>query len=309
MPNAIAQRVAPWIGIGMSGQWASSREALEASGLDFTVRKERLFWQHDDNGIVYDEPVPMFANVRDTDDMVLGCVTPQYKIIQNIDAFSIIDPFIAGKGTITNVGMTEGGLCFMVAETEVKNFGGESYNMYLMATNSFNTKYPCQVIMTPVRIICQNMYRKLIPDRVFLAKHTMTVDERLRLLNRSGILDKKMIAFGSIIESAQSRKMDLDKLKMLIAMLFPYPKEGGPRELAYKAKAEHAREEFLDVYYDAQDNIVHHDTAFGFVNAYYDYLSHRGPSRNSNMAWQDRRLQGLVSGDDIDTAVVHQALK
>lgn len=306
----VSNRVAPWIGVGTSGQWTCSHDALAASQLDFTVRQEDLYWQHvEPSGIVYDEKVPMHANIRNTDDHLLGCVTPQYRVMQNDVAFSIIDPFLANGGIITHAGMTADGLCFMVAEVSAKKFGGEDYQFYLMVTNSFNAKYPCQIIMTPVRIICQNMYRKLMPDKVFLAKHTATANDRIKYIANSNVVDKKIALFGDIVDQAQSRKMDRAKLEMLVAMMFPYPKENGPRELTFKAKADAARQEFLDRYYDASDNVIHHGTAFGFVNAYYDWLSHRDAPRSSNVAWEDRRLQGLVSGDDINMALVKEVMK
>ena len=127
------KRVAPWIGIGVSGEWDNSADALRESHLDFTVRRERLYWQHQEpNNIVYDEPVPMFAAIRDTDDMLLGCVTPQYKLIQNKNAFALLDPFL-GNGKITHAGMTANGLCFMVAEIDIKTIGHEDYKIFLMA--------------------------------------------------------------------------------------------------------------------------------------------------------------------------------
>lgn len=312
MPNAIAQsnRVAPWLGVGVSGQWDRSIDALEEAGLDFTVRQEKLFWQRDDQGIVYNEPAPMFANIRDTDDRLLGCVTPQYKVIQNRNAFSLIDPFLQTGGIITNTGMTEDGLCFMVARVQVaRSIGGEPYEINLMLTNSFNTKYPCQIIMTPIRIYCQNMYRKLVNDRIFLAKHTTTADERLCRIAQGNAVEKRVLAFTSVIESYQGKHMSTRQLDALIAMLFPYPKDGGPRELTYRIKADEARERFKDLYFDAPDNRVHQDTAFGFVNAYFDYLSHRSASRETSQVWADRRLSGLVSGLDVAQPVLREALK
>lgn len=315
MPNAIAtgNRVAPWLGIGVQGQWDNSAEALHAAGLDFDVRQEELFWQRVDKELpqyVYNERVPMFANIRNTDDRLLGCVTPQYKIIQNRDAFSLIDPFLGTGGVITNVGMTEDGLCFMVARMQVeRTIGNEPYEINLMLTNSFNTKYPCQIIMTPVRIYCQNMYRKLVNDRIFLAKHTTAADGRLQAIAQGNAVEKKVLAFSNIIETYQGKHMSARQLETLIAMLFPYPKEGGPREVTYRLKADEARQRFKDVYFDASDNRKHQDTAFGFVNAYFDYLSHRPSTRNSNAAWADRRLSGMVSGLDIDTKALHEALK
>lgn len=313
MPNTIVQsnRVAPWLGIGVQGQWDNSADALQAAHMDFDVRQERLFWQRDDQGIVYNEVAPMFANVRNTDDKLLGCVTPQYKIIQNRDAFSLIDPFIQGNnGAITNVGMTEDGLAFMVARVQVeRSIGGEPYEINLMCTNSFNTKYPCQIIMVPIRIYCQNMYRKLVNDRVFLAKHTATANERLLAIAQGSAVEKKVLAFQNVIECYQGKHMSPKQLEALVAMLFPYPKEKGPRELTYRLKAEEQRERFIDQYYDAPDNQVHHDNAFGFVNAYFDYLSHRSATRETSMAWVDRRLSGLVSGLDVNQGALKEAMR
>lgn len=313
MPNTAIQsnRVAPWLGIGVQGQWDNSAEALHAAGLDFDVRQEQLYWQHEvPGGIVYDERAPMFGNVRNTDDKLLGCVTPQYKIIQNRDAFSLIDPFLGNGGKITNVGMTEDGLCFMVARMQVeRTIGNEPYEINLMLTNSFNTKYPCQIIMTPIRIYCQNMYRKLTNDRVFLAKHTTTANDRLMAIANGNVLEKKVLAFSNIIETYQGKHMSTRQLDALIALLFPFPKEGGPREQTFRLKAEEQRQLFKDKYFDAPDNRVHQDSAFGFVNAYFDYLSHRSSMRNMSMAWADRRLSGLVSGVDIDQHALREALK
>ena len=312
MPNALstANRVAPWIGIGTSGVWDSSAEALEAAQLDFSVRQEKLFWQRDDQGIVYNEVAPMFANVRNVDDRLLGCVTPQYKIIQNRDAFSLIDPFLTTGGKITNAGMTEDGLCFMIARVQVaRTIGGEPYEINLMLTNSFNTKYPCQIIMTPIRIYCQNMYRKLVNDRVFLAKHTTTADERLQRIASSGAVEKRVLAFKEVVENSQSKSMSEHKLDWLIAMLFPYPKEGGPREHAYRIKADEQRQLFKDKYFDAPDNRKHQDTVFGFINAYFDYLSHRPAARNMSGSWADRRFFGMVSGLDVEQSVLKEVMK
>jgi len=312
MANTIVQtnRSVPWLGIGAQGQWENSLDALQAAELDFDVRQEKLYWMRDDNGIVYNETAPMFANVRNTDDKLLGCVTPQYQIIQNRDAFSLIDPFVQGNnGVITNAGMTEDGLVFMVARVQVeRTIGGEPYEINLMATNSFNTKYPCQIIMVPVRIYCQNMYRKLINDRVFLTKHTLTANNRLIAIAQGNTVEKKVLAFQSVIESYQGKHMSKQQLEETIAMLFPYPKEG-PRELTYRVKVDEQRERFIDQYYDAPDNKVHHNNAFGFVNAYFDYLSHRSAARETRAAWADRRLSGLVNGLDVNQSALKEAMR
>ena len=186
--------------------------------------------------------------------------------------------------------------------------GNEPYEINLMLTNSFNTKYPCQIIMTPIRIICQNMYRKVVNDRIFLAKHTATANERLQAIANGNAIEKKILAFSNVIESYQGKHMSASQLSTLVAMLFPYPKEG-PREVTYRLKADEQRQRFMDQYFDAPDNRVHQDTAFGFLNAYFDYMSHRHNTREMAGSWADRRLSGLVSGNDIDMHAIREALR
>lgn len=314
-----ANRTRPWLGIGVSGEWDNSADALAAAGLDFTVHKMETFWNNpceplgDDpnlvsNAYVIEESLPMYANVRGTDNKVLGCVTPQYKIIQNSDAFALIDPFLS-NGKITHVGMTDGGLCFMVANVRTDAvIGGEEYEIDIMVTNSFNGSFPCQIIMTPVRIYCQNMYRSLINDKVFLAKHTSTANNRIMGIANGNDIDKKINMFSNIVESSQQKRIDAKKLESLIALLFPFPKPG-PREAAYRERAEENRQMFIDKYYNAADNEDHKGTAFGFINAYYDYLSHRGCQKNMGGRWEDRRLTGLVSGVDVNKSAIKAAME
>lgn len=321
---AIAQKLAPWVGIGVSGSWDNSTDALDAADMNFTVYPEKIFWDKPD-GILLDEihdtgyqsqyvsmpeMVDMFANVRGDTNQVLGCVTPQYRIIQNKDAFSLIDPFIQGNdGVITNAGMTADGLCFMVARIiNSRGIGGEPYEINLMVTNSFNTKYPCQIIMVPLRIICQNMYRRLVNDKILLAKHTLNVNERVISIAQSKGIDKKIDTFKMIIESAQAIKITKAKLNSLIEMMFPYPKEG-PREEAYRIRTDNLRRDFIESYFDAPDNAMHKDSSFGFINAYYDWISHRSAPRETSMKWNERRFNGIVNGVDINTHVLKEAMK
>ena len=309
---ATQQRKVPWLGVGVSGSWGSSSEALQAADMNFYVKSEKTYWKKPALSTgnatwVDDEELPMFANVRADTNEVLGCVTPNYRIVQNTDAFSLIDPFLGNDGEITNVGMTGDGLCFMVAKVKQGlELGGDPFDIYLMATNSFNTKYPCQIIMTPIRIYCQNMYRKLVKDQVFLAKHTDTANERVKRIASTGGVDKKVLLFQEFVERSQGKALTRNKLDHLVELLFPLPKPGGPRELTFVGKAKQSRQDFIDRYFDAPDNRKYRDCAFGFINAYFDYISHR--ERNT-AGWEGKRLSGIVSGDAVNTKLIKEAMQ
>ena len=64
----------------------------------------------------------------------------------------------------------------------------------------------------------------------------------------------------------------------------------------------------MDRYYDAPDNRKYHGKALGFLNAYYDYLSHHDPSKNMPGSWTDRRLSGLINGNDIKGNVIRKVV-
>ena len=95
----------------------------------------------------------------------------------------------------------------------------------------------------------------------------------------------------------------------LVAKVFPYPKPGGPREQWSTERVKVLRSEFKDRYYDAPDNYSHKGTVFGFVNAYYDYLSHADQTKRMPGSWDDKRLSRLVSGDAVKASVLKEAKK
>ena len=318
------KRQAPWVGIGKSGEWHDYRDALSAAGLDFTVRAERAKVElpcapmpaaSPSFGMlttVFEDVPNTIVNIREQDNKILGVVSDNYAIVQNADAFSLLDPFTAAGGVIQHAGMTEQGLVFMVLHIRKENMLGDDWDFDVMCTNSFNGSFPCALMMVPTRIICQNMYRKLMGnnDALLHVRHGAHANCRLSAATSatSGVMGY-IAAFEHTLELANEKQFSHAGVEnILLPMLFPYPKEGGKREVTYKAKVDELREEFMDRYYDASDNRKYHGKALGFINAYYDYLSHHDPSKNMPGSWTDRRLSGLINGNDIKTNVIRKVL-
>jgi len=314
-------REAPWIGVGVKGQWTDPAEALHAGRLDYNVipkdAKVEIVDPYNTGfgaSIVKYETVPgVQVNLQEGTNKILGCVSDRYGIIQNKEAFELLRPFTDAGGIITNVGMTEQGLCFMVLRMRQSNILGDDWDFDVMCTNSFNGMFPCSLIMVPTRIICQNMYRKMMGnhDSLLHVRHGFFAKERIQAAQSAtaGVLSFQA-AFENQIELAGSKAFDvIDVQNILLPMLFPYPKPGGTREVMSRERIDMLREEFMDTYYDAPDNTKYHGKALGFINAYYDYLSHRNPTKNMPGSWADRRLSGLISGNDIKTNVIKAAMK
>jgi hypothetical protein len=318
--NQLAQRQrhAPWIGIGTSGYWSDPQECLHDAGLDFNVvakdAKVEVPAQGWGYGLTKHIEVPgIQVNMKEGTEQILGVVSARYGIVQNQDAFELLRPFCEAGGFITNAGMTEQGLCFMVLHAEDKNILGDKYSFDVMCTNSFNGAFPCALVMVPRRIVCQNMYKGLMRnnDGLLHVRHGSYADERIKAAKTATqqILEYQT-AFADIVCSAYSHELPAAKIEdVLLPMLFPYPKPGTPRELTSRERADQLRQEFMDVYYEAPDNMRYHGSAMGFLNAYFDYLSHRDPTKCMPGSWEDRRLSGLISGQDIKQKVIKEALK
>ena len=85
-------RETPWHGLGRIVMDApASREALELAGLDWQVESRNIY---SGTGAM----IPGYrANVRSTDDAVLGVVSDRYRIVQNEEAFRFTDDLL-GEG-------------------------------------------------------------------------------------------------------------------------------------------------------------------------------------------------------------------
>lgn len=305
-------RQAPWCGIGVKGEWDDYRDALAASQLDFEVSQEQLFWERQlGAGISINESAPLYANVRNTDSKALGYVSNQYGVVQNRDAFRLLEPFTQAGGVITNAGMTEQGLCFMVLRMRNAEFLGDEYEFDVMCCNSFNTAFPLSLVMVPTRIICQNMYRKMMGnhDMLLSLRHGSNAEHRLKAASAAvGAIGTYVNGFGLTLERARHNRLSGTQTMDLVKILFPYPKPGGPREATSRERIDTMRTEFITRYYEADDNKKFHGTGLGFLNAYYDYLSHRDPGKNMPGSWEDRRLSGLVSGNDIKMKLIERSV-
>ena len=85
--NEENERFVPWHGMGTPVMVApNSEEALKVAGLDWDVIQTDVYT---DSGI----QIPNYkANVRSTDNKILGVVSDRYQIVQNKEAFDFPKP-------------------------------------------------------------------------------------------------------------------------------------------------------------------------------------------------------------------------
>lgn len=167
-------RETPWHGLGRIIMDApASREALELAGLDWQVESRNIY---SGTGTM----IPGYrANVRSTDDAVLGVVSDRYRIVQNEEAFQFTDDLLGEGVTYETAGSLQGGKkVWMLARLPRKYLiAGDQVVPYLVIFNSHDGSSGVKVAMTPIRVVCQNTLNLALntAKRSWTARHTENV--------------------------------------------------------------------------------------------------------------------------------------
>ena len=164
-------RETPWHGLGRIVIDApASREALELAGLDWQVESHNIY---SGTGAM----IPGYrANVRSTDEAVLGVVSDRYRIVQNEEAFRFTDDLLGEGVTYETAGSLQGGKkVWMLARLPRKYLiAGDQVVPYLVIFNSHDGSSGVKVAMTPIRVVCQNTLNLALntAKRSWTARHT-----------------------------------------------------------------------------------------------------------------------------------------
>lgn len=308
MPTRI--REVPWLGCGTSGAWTDVEQALHDSGQLYEVEQVNAY---DNLG----KQIPGVLVNRRTDNYeIVGATSDRYGVIQNHEGFAMLEPFIQAGGVIEHAGITEQEMVFMVMKMPAAAFGfkfaGDGFDVYVCAMNSFNTRFPLAIIITPIRVYCQNMFRKLMQngDTVLSIKHGRLAGHRMMAATKvAGLLTCYTDEFVRRLDSAATTKRSRHDVDEWLEQMFPLvPVDAEhPRAETSNKRIEYVREKFLDEYYDAPDNQKYKGTRLGLLNAYFDWVSHSDPSKSSPGSYAQRRFSNLMLGTAVRSKLIAQA--
>lgn len=146
-------RQKPWHGLGTMVQEApTSKDALILAGLDWQVIQKPIITE---DGI----PISGFkANLRETDNRVLGVVTDRYRTIQNHDAFAFTDSLLGEGVTYETAGSLQNGRRVWVLAKLPQRYiiSGDEITPYLVFMNAHDGTGAIKAAMTPIRVVCMN---------------------------------------------------------------------------------------------------------------------------------------------------------
>jgi len=288
-------RVAPWHNLGICVEEAlSSEEALEKSELDWTVMQRPIMTA------VYD-PIPGYkANIRDTDNRVLGVVTDRYKIVQNHEAFSFVDGLLGEGVRFETAGsLYEGRKVWMLAKLPNRyNMNGEEIEPYLVFTNSHDGNSSIRVACTPIRVVCQNTLNLALntAKRIWSTVHVGDLAAKMgEAHNTLRLAETYMGKLGD--EFARLSQTSLSDTKVIEYIEMLLPMDDDPSDI-HKRNIEHIREDLRIRYFDAPDLSHVGRNAYRFVCAVSDFATHAEPLRNT-INYRENVFAKTISGNPL----------
>ena len=269
-------REKPWHGLGtLVAEAPKSADALKFAGLDWNVRQEPVF--NSRGGIIKGYK----ANVRDTDNSVLGVVGDRYRVVQNADAFRFTDDLIGGDVRYETAGSLRGGKqIWLLAKMPETKIAGDAVEPYLCFTNAHDGSSGVKVCMTPIRVVCNNTLNMALSTakRTWSLRHTESIHDRLDEA-RSCLFraEDYMEGLAQYADMAANTTLRDDEIRDILNELFPITDKTGERE---KANLKKCRDEFMVCYF-APDIAKFRNTAWGVINAASDLVTHSMPHKNT----------------------------
>ena len=199
-------REKPWHGLGVVVEDApSSKDALNLARLDWRVVQKPLFTN---SGLVEGYK----ANVRDSDNSVLGVVTDRYKVVQNTEAFAFTDNLLGEGVKYETAGSLQGGKKVWLFARLPREYimYGERITPYLVFSNTHDGSGAVKVAITPVRVVCNNTLNLALStaNRCFSIVHTGDIKGKIDEAKQTLFMaDEYMEALGNEFERMRKNKI------------------------------------------------------------------------------------------------------
>jgi phage/plasmid-like protein (TIGR03299 family) len=287
-------RETPWHGLGRRLEDApNSEEALIAAGLDWEVKQCPTYFMIDGKSI----KIPnRFANVRSTDNKVLGIVGNTYKVVQNREAFKFTDELLGEGVTYETAGALWGGsrIWLLAKLPERYNVLGDEIEPYFCFTHSHNGLTAIQGILTPVRVVCQNTLNMAIKGakRSWSVIHTGDIMGKLEEARKTlQIVHHYYETFSEEAEKLADIKIEYEKL---VVDLFPIPDNASETRIK---NLEQKQENLLQLL-QSPDIERFKDTGWGFINGVSDMVGHLTQIKNKE-AWKESQMLKTLDGYEL----------
>lgn len=270
-------RTATWARVGTDiRECKNVQEALQTAGLDYTVTKSEIMLP---SGIVIPDKV---ATVKEETGDYIGVVSKSYQIYQNQDAFDFVDSIPDIK--FVKAGETNTGMVYVIGQLPETKVLNDTFTPYVIFQTSHNGRYNVRATICPLRIVCQNQFAYTFKTmrNTFDIRHSRQLPTKVA---QAQILIQDtaqyMAGFTNTAEELALLKIDSrDTVYEIIDKFFDSTRELTERQ---KKSLEDRKDEYM-ICYTRDDNQNFQGTAWGMINAFSDFFTHKKRKETKNAA-------------------------
>ena len=276
--HVYVDRTTTWHSIGKSVEECKDLEGvLLHSGLDYEVVKRPIYTYVDGLTPHYAEIPNRFITTREEDGHIYDVVSDKFEIVQNREAFDFVN-YMGEDLQFRKAGETENGMVYIIGQLPEVDILGDSFAPYVIFRNGFTGKIKITAAICPLRIVCQNQFN-------FAFKNTQNSTTIRHVRNAHDKLEEArevlkltadyMNELNSMAQQYAGIKLCSTDLDHVLDNMFPIV---DPEHMnAFKRhQLEEQREKFKRAYL-ADDNANFRGTAWGLINAYTDFITHKAP--------------------------------
>lgn len=290
----------PWHKLGKElPNAATSAEAIEAAGLNWTVSKHPLITTVKGEFI----KVPnKFAIVRDDNHVVLGTVGPVYTPLQNKPAFSFFDAVVGEKAAMyhTAGALGDGERVWILAKLPgyIQTTKDDVTEKFLLLTNSHDGTGAVQIFFTPIRVVCQNTLNIAVASAENKTKlrHTMTLGSRVEDVRRQlGILNNRFTMFEELSKRMAGTPMTYAGFKDYVKGTGVLPKDANLDKTLGSTRAANIMDEVSRLFERGRGNDLPgvKGTVWAGFNAVTEYVDYFRSTRGDE---GENRAKSLLFG-------------
>ncbi len=287
----------PWHGLGQKlDSPATSKEAIDAAKLNWTVEKQQLYLPNQDPAH------NTFATLRTDNNKILGIVGRTYTPLQNSEAFQFFDSIVGeGKAIYHTAGaLLEGKVVWILAKLpgEIKVTNDDITEKYLLLSNSHDASSAVQIKFTPIRVLCNNTLSIAFADQQYLSVyHQKDIKARLndvpKILN---IVNKRYLEIEESFKALLNKQMTDITLEKYLLNVFPDPVNRKDEKLfEYQLEKAKANREWAKYFFEngVGNNLSGvKGSLWAVYNGVTELVDHKITKQS-----QDRKLNTIWLGD------------
>ena len=208
-------------------------------------------------------------------------VSDKFQIVQNRDAFDFVN-YMGDDLTFEKAGETANGMVYIIGKLPEVDILGDAFTPHVIFRNGFSGKVKITAAICPLRIVCQNQFNFAFKNtqNAVTIRHVGNAEAKLQEAREVLKMSADYMAeINAMANQYAGVKLTPDQLERVVDQMFPMANIESMNSFK-RHQLEAARAAFVNAY-NADDNGNFRGTAWGLINAYTDYITHKVPMGKS----------------------------